>query len=96
MESTTKLGFTVIQTVEIPAKYLHEEVVSAMIGLAVYIDSEAVNEFVCPGNVFDTILAEQEKYENRFRFKLSDGALQQVIKLVKDCKNYELIRVNRI
>lgn len=96
MEAKTKSGFTVIQMVEIPADSLHKEVEKAMCSRSIYIDSEELNELICSGDVFDQILIEQEENDDDYRFKMSSEALKQVKELAEECKNYELIRVNKI
>jgi hypothetical protein len=92
----TKTGFSVIQMVEIPIRNLRVGVIKAMQGRQMYVDTDNdINEQIFAGNVFSTMLEEDEGLsQNSLLTDLDD--LIQVQKLADEMTQYELIRVNKI
>jgi hypothetical protein len=95
METKTKSGFTVIQMVEIPIKFLREGVLRVLNGRETYSDTDSdINEKVYNGDVFDAILNEQDGLSSGMQINAADR--KQIEELASDFKDYELIRVNKI
>ena len=97
METKTKTGFTVIRVVEIPIEYLHTGVIKALRGLASFTDTNKdINEKIYSGDVFETIKSDDLKLPSSSMLKLSYKERKQVAELAEECKDYELVRINKI
>jgi len=99
MEAKTKSGFSILQLVEIPEKYLRKGVLKELSGREVYVDTdEELGEQIFSGDVFEAIASEQgEMGDCAPAFaKMSAEDLAQIEALAEELGQYELIRVNKI
>ena len=98
MQTKTKIGFSVIQVVEIPVKFLRKGVLKALDGREMYTDAEIEesDEKIYAGDVFEAISCEDAEIPTGNPLKLSAEDLKQVKELAKELGNYELIRINTI
>ena len=95
MEGKTKLGFSVIQIVEIPFSYLRKGVLKEMSGRELYTDTdEGFSEKIYNGEIFEVIACEQEEMSEDSPLKMSAEDLKQVDELAGELGEFELVRVN--
>jgi hypothetical protein len=95
---TTKLGFNVLQIVDIPRDYLRRDVLRQLSGCEQYQDVDSdFEEGIYLGNVFEEIaLSHLKCIELKLPIVLDDEDLQQINSIANDVKEFELIRVSSI
>lgn len=97
MESKTKSGFTVIQMVEIPMGYVRPNVLKSLTGHEIYADTDSqINENIYPADIFNRILEEGDGFCKNYKIKYTNEDFVQIQELAEECKNYELVRINRV
>jgi hypothetical protein len=93
METTTKLGFDVLQFADIPRDYLRPRVLRELQGREVFIDTdECMNESIYYASVFSEIASEQAQMGSGI-IALSDEDLLQIDSLSIDIRDISYVRI---
>jgi hypothetical protein len=93
MKTTTKLGFDVLQFVDIPRDYLRPRVLRELQGREVFVDTdECIDEKFYYASVFSDIASEQAQMGSGI-IALSDEDLLQIDSLSIDIRDVQYVRI---
>lgn len=96
METQTKLGFTVLQIVDIPDAYLTKGVKKMLSGREMYVDTDtSLEEQVFSSGVFDDLIEDFQSGTLINALK-NEADFLQVRELAEDLKDYHLVRITKI